>query len=90
MKFIKQNAVKLARRWGVLGVLLALAGALFLATGSRTTFIASSPQPQVTLNVPSEVLIREDFTFTVKPINASSNRAMTDIVSHLFRRESIR
>jgi large repetitive protein len=84
MKFIKQNAVKLARRWGVLGVLLALAGALFLATGSRTTFIASSPQPQVTLNVPSEVLIREDFTFTVKPINASSNRAMTDIVSHLF------
>jgi hypothetical protein len=63
---------------------LAVAGALFLATGSRTTFTQSSPQPQVTLNVPSEVLIGEDFTFTVKPTNASSNRAMTDIVSHLF------
>jgi hypothetical protein len=52
---------------------LAVAGALFLATGSRTTFTASSPVPQVTLNVPAEVLIGEDFTFTVKFKNASAN-----------------
>jgi uncharacterized repeat protein (TIGR01451 family) len=52
---------------------LAVAGALFLATGSRTTFTQSGPVPQVTLNVPAEVLIGEDFTFTVKFKNASAN-----------------
>jgi hypothetical protein len=52
---------------------LAMARALFLATGSRTTFAQPSPKPHVTLNVPSEVLIGEDFTFQVKFTNASAN-----------------
>ncbi len=51
---------------------LAVAGALFFATEPRTTFTQSGPLPQVTLNVPSEVLIGENFTFTVKFKNAST------------------
>ena len=51
---------------------LAVTGALFFATEPRTTFTQSGPLPQVTLNVPSEALIGENFTFTVKFKNASA------------------
>jgi uncharacterized repeat protein (TIGR01451 family) len=54
-------------QWGV-GLLLALG----LLWNPKTVSVQSSPVPQVTLNVPAEVLIGEDFTFEVKFRNAGN------------------
>ncbi|MCS7158432.1 MAG: hypothetical protein N0A16_11985, partial [Blastocatellia bacterium] len=47
--------------------------ALGLLWNPKPVSVQSSPQPQVALSAPAEVLIGESFTFTVKFKNASSN-----------------
>jgi uncharacterized repeat protein (TIGR01451 family) len=78
MKFVKSHTglLRSARSGGSLGlrttVLLLLGLSLLSNLGNPKTVWAQPPQPQVTLNVPAEVLIGEKFTFNVEFKNATS------------------
>ncbi|HXF06221.1 MAG TPA: LamG-like jellyroll fold domain-containing protein, partial [Blastocatellia bacterium] len=61
------------RRTRLIYVSMGLLLALGLLWNPKTVTVQSGPQPQVTLTVPAEALIGEDFTFTVKFKNATSN-----------------
>jgi uncharacterized repeat protein (TIGR01451 family) len=77
MFITKQDGLlRSARRWAARALVLTLLGSLSTLagvssfTGGATSLAQATPVPQVTLNVPAEVLIGEKFKFNVEFKNA--------------------